>query len=126
PPPRPVRRYRVKGYDPNYEYIGPEPYPSESEHSDLIDFDEMEHPATAIAEQISHDGRKVKTYVLSGVYRKKVDEIIRNDHNNDDLYSSNHADESRQIVHFIRPDANHDEQKLHELLEKCDDDPNAS
>ncbi|KAH9419408.1 hypothetical protein DERP_010620 [Dermatophagoides pteronyssinus] len=136
-----IRRYRVKGYDPNYEYIGPEPNSAESEqinhiiHHHLLDLNDMEQPTAAITEQIGHDGRKVKTYVLSGVYRKKVDEILRNDHtdgNDDDddgggsSYSSDHADESRQIVHFFKPNDNvvGDEQKLHDLLEKCDDDPN--
>lgn len=131
-----IRRYRVKGYDPNYEYIGPEPNSAESEqinhHHHLLDLNDMEQPTAAITEQIGHDGRKVKTYVLSGVYRKKVDEILRNDHTDGDddeggsSYSSDHADESRQIVHFFKPNDNvvGDEQKLHDLLEKCDDDPN--
>ncbi|KPM03750.1 hypothetical protein QR98_0021840 [Sarcoptes scabiei] len=124
-----ITRYRLKGFDPNYEYIRSVPSSSSSaststeiDSSAMINDDSSER--STITEGISKDGRKVKTYVLTGLYRKKVGDIVRNDSDQDGY--GNQSDETKQIFNYVRPDDDDHERRLRELLEKCDDSPLSS
>lgn len=87
--------YHVNGFDPNYEYI-------DTNGQDTVN-SEVVNDEPHMTEQISPDGKKVKTYVMTGVYRKKVDDIVRNESDNDDYTLS--GEESRLVLTHSEPNS---------------------
>lgn len=88
--------YRVAGFDPNYEYIDTSAS-NRGTASASASSDNLLPPSDQAAsyhqeESIDADGKKVKKYVMTGVIRQKVDEVLRND---DEGTGSAQADDYR-------------------------------